>query len=188
MTVTKKMPMSLLTTAVNKLEMKGWQWEGEGEEEDKEHPLFVDPPCALMYEVSTNKTSKWGWSKQRRYWVKLWPRKCTARGYGYSHPFVLPPSPRWSLMAICTCLVPADQIPLANFVGHSFEMYRNKNAKALRVHSVILLWSYRLFRYFNGQFLVKSTKYAYIRVQRVKIIQNRYFDFGLTLLPVLTVF
>ena len=43
-------------------------------------------------------------------------------------------------------------------------------------------------RYFNGQFLVKCTKYAYIRVQRVKISQNRYFDFGLTLLPVLTVF
>ena len=34
--------------------------------EDKEHPPFVDPPCALMYEVSTNKTSKWGWERKQR--------------------------------------------------------------------------------------------------------------------------
>ena len=59
---------------------------------------------------------------------------------------------------------------------------------ALRVHSFILLLSYRLFRYFNGQFLVKCSKYANIRVQRFKISQNRYFDFGFTSLPVLTVF
>ena len=63
MTVTKKMPMSSLTTAVDKLEMKEWQWEGEEEGEDKEHTPSVDPPCALMYEVSTNKTLKGGYNK-----------------------------------------------------------------------------------------------------------------------------
>ena len=43
-------------------------------------------------------------------------------------------------------------------------------------------------RYFNGRFLVKRIKYAYIRVQRVEINKNRYFVFRFMSLPVLTVF
>ena len=64
----------------------------------------------------------------------------------------------------------------------------NKNAKALRVHSVILLLPSRQKTLFNGLVLVKCAKYAYIRVQRVKINKNRHFVFGFTSLPVLTVF
>ena len=41
---------------------------------------------------------------------------------------------------------------------------------------------------FNGLVLVKCAKYAYIRVQRVKINKNRHFVFRFTSLPVLTVF
>ena len=43
-------------------------------------------------------------------------------------------------------------------------------------------------RYFNGRFLVKRIKYAYIRVQRVEISKNRHFVFRFMSLPVLTVF
>ena len=37
-------------------------------------------------------------------------------------------------------------------------------------------------------FWVKNTKYAYIRVQQVKIYKNRHFVFKFLSLPVLTVF
>ena len=71
MTVTKKDADVSTNYSGQHVRDKGMTMGGEGKGEDKEHPPFVDPPCALMYEVSTNKTSKWGWSKQRRYWVKL---------------------------------------------------------------------------------------------------------------------
>ena len=70
-----------------------------------------------------------------------------------------------------------------NFLTHSSNMFWPVTIfKKLSISILV-----KFDRYFNGQFLVKSTKYAYIRVQRVKISQNRYFDFGFTLLSVLTV-
>ena len=74
----------------------------------------------------------------------------------------------------------------------------NKNAKALKIHSVILLIILRLCTFlltvkltmaiFKRSFLVKYTKYSYIHAQRVQINQNRQFVFGFTSLPVLTFF
>ena len=50
------------------------------------------------------------------------------------------PSPRRSLMAMFTCPVPADQTPLANFVGHSYEMYRKMYRKIwLSIHPKMYL-------------------------------------------------
>ena len=76
-----------------------------------------------------------------------------------------------------------------DFIG--FISVRNKNAKALKIHSVILLSILTVQQttaIFKRSFLVKFTKYAYIHAQRVEISQNWYFVFEFTSLPVLTVF
>ena len=75
---------------------------------------------------------------------------------------------------------------------------KNKNAKALKIHSVILLITLRLcnlfptvkltIAIFKRSFLVKYTKYAYIHAQQVEISKNRHFVFGFTSLLFLTFF
>ena len=79
---------------------------------------------------------------------------------------------------------------------------QNKNAKALKIHSVILLIILRLCTVFapffptvkltpaifKRSFLVKYTKYAYIHAQRVEISKNQHFVFGFTSFLFLTVF
>merc|ERR1711974_53327 len=73
----------------------------------------------------------------------------------------------------------------------------NKNAKALKLHSVILLFSrlyaviaflQRLIVILTVVFFIECTYYAHILNQRSQISQNRAFVFEFKSLPVLTVF
>ena len=64
----------------------------------------------------------------------------------------------------------------------------NKNAKALILHSVILLKNPIFDRYFSTEIMVKTTNHAHIRDQRVKIYKNPCFVFDFTSLEFLTVF
>ena len=73
---------------------------------------------------------------------------------------------------------------------------KNKNAKALKIHSVILLriWRFCTFcstvqlrtaTYIKHAFSVNYTVYAYIHTQRIEINQDRHFVFEFTSIPVL---
>ena len=69
----------------------------------------------------------------------------------------------------------------------------NKNAKALRLHSVILLCAFFFFKsYFGRLFLTEITinikNHGYIRDWQVKIYKNPWFVFDFTSLEFLTVF
>ena len=65
---------------------------------------------------------------------------------------------------------------------------KNKNAKALTLHSVILLKNPIFDRYFSTEIMVKTTNHAHIRDQRVKIYKNPCFVFDFTSLEFLTFF
>ena len=64
----------------------------------------------------------------------------------------------------------------------------NKNAKALRLHSVILLLNFSFNRYFVTEITVKTTNHAHTCDQQVKIYKNPWFNFDFTSLEFLTGF
>ena len=61
-----------------------------------------------------------------------------------------------------------------------FMFITNKNAKALKLHSVILLCPLSFDDLFLTEFMVKITNHAHIRDQQVKIYKNQCFVFKFT--------